>query len=104
MDAKLFVKIAKALADPTRHEILRALRAKDKAKEAMTCSDACDSFELSQPTISHHVTQLKKAGLIEVEKHGSFHILRVNQALLDEFAAEVAGKSPVVKKTSRRVV
>ena len=51
----------KALADPTRLEILRLL----KAQTGPTCvCDIVDHFDLTQPTISHHLKILKDAGLL----------------------------------------
>ena len=57
----------RALGDPTRLDIFRLLA----AQEAPVC--ACDvvaGFELSQPTISHHLRILREAGLVTAEKRG----------------------------------
>jgi ArsR family transcriptional regulator, arsenate/arsenite/antimonite-responsive transcriptional repressor len=57
----------KALADPTRLEIFRLIA----AQEAPLC--ACDvvaRFDLTQPTISHHLKVLREAGLITVSRRG----------------------------------
>ena len=81
-----FVKIAKALADPTRRLILRELRAAGD----LTCSCVCALSALSQPTISHHIRILDEAGLIRVRKAGQYHVLTVNEKALGEFAAAVA--------------
>jgi ArsR family transcriptional regulator len=57
----------RALGDPTRLEIFRLLA----AQEAPVCAcDVVDGFELSQPTISHHLRILREAGLVTVEKRG----------------------------------
>jgi len=57
----------KALADPTRLEILRLVQ----AQSGPTCvCDIVDHFELSQPTISHHLKVLKEAGLLSSSKVG----------------------------------
>jgi ArsR family transcriptional regulator, arsenate/arsenite/antimonite-responsive transcriptional repressor len=81
-----FVKIAKALADPTRHKLLQAVRAKGE----LTCSDICERFPLSQPTISHHIKTLAEAGLIHLRREGQFHVLTAVEAVLSEFAAHLA--------------
>ncbi|MFN7021384.1 MAG: ArsR/SmtB family transcription factor [Phycisphaerales bacterium] len=78
-----FVKIAKALADPTRHRILREVRAAGE----LTCKQVCERFALSQPTISHHICTLAEAGLFKVRKRGQFHVLTVDHAVLDGFVA-----------------
>ena len=57
----------KALADPTRLEMHRLLRA--QAGPTCVC-DIVDHFELSQPTISHHLKVLKDAGLLTHSKVG----------------------------------
>ena len=78
-----FVKIAKALADPTRYRILREVRAAGE----LTCKQVCEHFPLSQPTISHHICTLADAGLFKVSKRGQFHVLTVDPAVLDGFVA-----------------
>jgi ArsR family transcriptional regulator len=55
------------LADPTRLEILRLVSA--QAKPVCVC-DIVDHFELSQPTISHHLRVLREAELLEVSRVG----------------------------------
>ena len=95
MNDAAFVKIAKALADPTRRLILRKLRAAGD----LTCSCVCALANLSQPTISHHIGILQDAGIIEVRKKGQFHILTVNERALTQFAQAVA--PPKRKRTSK---
>ena len=68
------VGVFRALADPTRLEILRLL----SAQAGPTCvCDLVDHFELSQPTISHHLKTLREAGLLTATKVGiwSFYAL-----------------------------
>lgn len=66
--------VYKALADPTRVQMIHLL----KAATAPVC--VCDftaAFELSQPTVSHHLSKLRSAGLISSFKKGvwTFHAL-----------------------------
>lgn len=57
----------KALADPTRLEILRVV----VAQSGPVCAcDIVDRFDLSQPTISHHLKILRDAGLLTSRKKG----------------------------------
>jgi ArsR family transcriptional regulator len=57
----------KALADPTRFAIFRLIAVQD----APICAcDVVDRFEVSQPTISHHLKVLREAGLISVSRRG----------------------------------
>src|SRR5262245_56160761 len=61
------VAIFKALADPTRLDIFRLVA----AQEAPICAcDVVDRFQVSQPTISHHMKVLKDAGPISVSRRG----------------------------------
>jgi ArsR family transcriptional regulator len=61
------VRVFKALADPTRLEILRLLA----AQRGPTCvCDVVAHFGLSQPTISHHLRVLREAGLLRASKVG----------------------------------
>ncbi len=64
----------KALADPTRVRILNLLV---RNPELCVC-DMNASFDLSQPTVSHHLSILKKAGLVECEMRGRLCFYRAN--------------------------
>ncbi len=57
--------IFKALADPTRRKILSMLREKD-----LTAGEIADAFNISKPSISHHLGLLKQANLVQSEKQG----------------------------------
>ncbi len=81
-----FVKIAKALADATRHRMLVEIRAAGE----LNCSQVCERFPLSQPTISHHIKILSEAGVIKVRKDGQFHVISVDEETLGAFAADIA--------------
>ena len=63
----------KALADPTRVAIINHLSAAD---EVCVCN-LTDSFELSQPTISHHLKILREAGLVESSRRGTWAYYRL---------------------------
>src|SRR5437588_3893652 len=79
-----------AIADPTRRRILDALKEKGACsigKEIGLC--ACDieqRIRLTQPTISHHMAILRKAGLVEARKQGQWMWYRRNEAALHELA------------------
>ena len=66
--AEQIAPLLKALADPVRLRLL-SLVASHAEGEACQC-DLNDAFDLSQPTISHHLKQLHAAGLLEREKRG----------------------------------
>ena len=63
----------KALADPTRVAIINSLSAAD---EVCVCN-LTDAFELSQPTISHHLKILREAGLVESTRRGTWAYYRL---------------------------
>jgi ArsR family transcriptional regulator len=83
------VEVLKALADPTRLQMIGVLR----RSEDPVCICDLTSFNLTQPTISHHMSKLREAGLVDVTKRGiwSYYRLRRNlppktRALLDLLA------------------
>lgn len=88
-----FVKIAKALADATRHRMLMEIR---DAGE-LNCSQVCEKFPLSQPTISHHIKTLAEAGVIKMRKEGQFHVISVDEQTLSAFAADIVPQTSVVE-------
>lgn len=63
----------KALADPTRVAIVNRLAA---TNECCVC-DLTGAFELSQPTISHHLKLLREAGLVEASRRGTWAYYRL---------------------------
>src|SRR5689334_9601658 len=72
-DAQLLASRFRALADPTRVSIVNRLAAAD---ECCVC-DLTDAFELSQPTISHHLKVLRDAGLVEPRRRGTWAYYRL---------------------------
>jgi DNA-binding transcriptional ArsR family regulator len=80
-----------AIADPTRRRILQALKQRGPAststlvigKHAGLCAgDIEERVRLSQPTISHHMAILTKAGLVEALKQGQWRWYRRNEKAL----------------------
>jgi ArsR family transcriptional regulator len=63
----------KALADPTRVAIVNRLACDE---ECCVC-DLTDTFQLSQPTVSHHLRVLRDAGLVESERRGTWAYYRL---------------------------
>ena len=55
----------KALADPTRRRILELLR-----EGNCTAGELAEHFDISKPSLSHHLATLKNAGLVTDERHG----------------------------------
>lgn len=69
----------KALNDPTRREILEMLRKGD-----MTAGEIADSFNISKPSISHHLDLLKQADMVVSVKRGQFIYYSLNTTVLDD--------------------
>jgi ArsR family transcriptional regulator len=69
-DAKALAGVFKALADPVRLRLL-SLIASFAGGEACVC-DLTGPFDVSQPTISHHLRVLREAGLIDSERRGTW--------------------------------
>ncbi len=65
--------VFKALADPTRREILALLR-----DGASTVGDIASNFEMSRPAVSKHLRQLRAAGLISDRPSGTTRICELN--------------------------
>jgi ArsR family transcriptional regulator, arsenate/arsenite/antimonite-responsive transcriptional repressor len=70
--------LMKALADPVRLTMLAALW---KAKAPVCVCDFTADFDLTQPTISHHMAKLRDAGLVESSKEGIWTYYRVHRGL-----------------------
>src|SRR3989441_11331155 len=76
----------KALADPTRVAIVNRLAA---APELCVC-DLTAAFELSQPTISHHLKILRDAGIVESSRRGTWAYYRLVPEALDALRGALA--------------
>ena len=79
----------KALNDPTRRQILDILREGD-----LTAGEIADCFEMTKPSISHHLDLLKQAGLVEATKEGQFIRYTLNTTVLDELLSWLMGFRP----------
>lgn len=69
----------KALSDPTRRRILELLRERD-----MTTGELAEQFNMSKPSISHHLTTLKTAELVTDERHGQNIIYSLNTTVMQD--------------------
>jgi ArsR family transcriptional regulator len=72
-------QLFKALNDPTRREILELLGKKD-----LSAGEIADQFNMSKPSISHHLDLLRQAGLVESVKQGQFIYYSLNTTVFDE--------------------
>ena len=96
MTDKQLVFALKAVADPARLKILRLLKEKGQCSigkaVGMCACDVQDHVNLSQPTISHHMAILRKAGLVLAEKHGLWMWYRRNEKSLKELGQAMSSK------------
>jgi ArsR family transcriptional regulator len=81
VDQFQLIKIAKALADPTRFSILQAIAADGES----CCGDLAKRFPITQATCSQHLKILAEAGLITMRREGQFHHYRLLRATLDAY-------------------
>lgn len=72
-------RLFKALNDETRRKILELLRERD-----MTAGEIADEFDMSKPSISHHLDLLKQSDLVTSEKKGQFVIYSINTTAIDD--------------------
>jgi ArsR family transcriptional regulator len=78
-------KVFKALGDPVRLRLLSMIASRGEGGETCVC-ELTPAFDLSQPTISHHLKLLRQAGLIDCERRGTWVYYWVLPAALDRLA------------------
>ena len=78
-DAMALQATLKALADPTRREILNILK-----HGSLTAGDIAERFEFSFAAVSRHLSVLKEADLIRDERDGKFIYYTINASVLEE--------------------
>lgn len=79
-----FDKTFRALSDRTRRDILRLLRAGD-----LSAGEIAAQFEMTKPSISHHLNILKEAGLVTDERKGQNIIYSLNTSIFEDTMAWV---------------
>jgi ArsR family transcriptional regulator len=81
VDERATLKIAKALADSTRFQILRAIA---ECAE-ISCGELAARFPIAQPTVSHHLKVLTECGLVSVRREGQHSFFRLEPDALAGF-------------------
>src|SRR4051812_33014235 len=88
LDPERFARIAKALADPRRFQILEEIA---NCRE-VGCQRLCEQFPVAQPTMSHHLKELAQAALIEPWREGQFVFYRFRADVLNEYLAALEAR------------
>jgi ArsR family transcriptional regulator len=83
IDDDRFARMAKALADPRRFQILEAIA----SRREVACQRLCEEFPVAQPTMSHHLKELVSAGLIEPWREGQYVFYRFRPDVMREYMA-----------------
>ncbi len=81
--AERMAVVAKAIGDPIRMQLIDVLR--KHAGQVCVC-ELVPLFELSQPTVSHHLKVLREAGLVGSERRGLWAYYYVNPDALEELS------------------
>lgn len=95
-----FNDFVKAMADETRQRILSLLQAGE-----MNESDIVAHLELTQPTISHHLSLLRRANLVTARREGKYVFYRANPACVTECCGEILNRFKIsAEKIDLRVL
>ncbi|MFZ0041352.1 MAG: autorepressor SdpR family transcription factor [Solirubrobacteraceae bacterium] len=85
----------RALADPTRREILRLLR-----EGELPAGELAGHFEISWPSVSRHLRVLEAAGLVSSQRRGGNIIYALQTSVLQDIASELADMTRVGQPAS----
>ena len=74
------ISVSKALSDKNRVEIVKLL-----SENELCACHLLEHFDITQPTLSHHMKQLKESGLVKVTKIGTWNHYSINKEIIDEY-------------------
>ena len=80
-----FLRIARAIADPTRYEMLRRIYTECN----QSCSCVANHLSISPGTVSHHLRELESADLIRVIKNGRYRMLAPRRDIWKAYIAQL---------------
>lgn len=79
--------ISRALADPRRYEILKRLGA---GAECSACGELLENLPITAATLSHHLKELERAGLIEMAREGKFARISLRRDVLLAYVGQLS--------------
>ncbi|MBE7071409.1 MAG: helix-turn-helix transcriptional regulator [Ruminococcaceae bacterium] len=96
MDKQL-IEVLSVLSESVRFKILSLISSKGE----LTAKDILSEFDFTQPTLSHHMSCLKEAGLVNVERRGRFAYYSVNKDTIDLVLSGIESLKSGSKKTEK---
>lgn len=91
------VEVLSILSESVRFKILSLIASKGE----LTAKDILSEFDFTQPTLSHHMSCLKDAGLVNVERRGRFAYYSVNKDTIDLVLSGIESLKSGSKKTEK---
>jgi ArsR family transcriptional regulator len=96
LTGKQFDLIAKALADPRRMQVLEVIA----GEEECPCQRLREEFPISKATISHHIKELVRAGLIDARRDGQFLHCEIRRDVLEAYTTELLRRAGAIGKST----
>lgn len=94
---KQLIEVLSVLSESVRFKILSLISSKGE----LTAKDILSEFDFTQPTLSHHMSCLKEAGLVNVERRGRFAYYSVNKDTIDLVLSDIESLKSGSKKAEK---
>ena len=92
-----FIEALSVLSEEVRYKILSLIASKGE----LTAKDILSEFDFTQPTLSHHMSLLAEAGLVNVERKGRSAYYSINKDTVDKVASGIFSLKTGAKKSSK---